>query len=62
METDYENTMKTINALKIGIQSIFDRIKVGANSSLTLEELVPEIAGSKSVTESNMLRYLGFIE
>lgn len=30
VETDYENTMKTINALKVGIQSIFDKIKIGA--------------------------------
>ncbi len=47
--------MKTINSLKIGIQSIFDRI--GCNT-----ELVPELIGSTSVSESNMMYYLGVIE
>jgi coiled-coil domain-containing protein 63/114 len=47
--------MKTINSLRIGIQSIFDRI--GCNT-----ELVPELIGSTNVTESNMMYYLGVIE
>ena len=47
--------MKTINALKIGIQSIFERI--GCNT-----EVVPELIGSTGVTESNMMQYLGVIE
>ncbi|CDW83323.1 UNKNOWN [Stylonychia lemnae] len=55
IETDYQNTMKTINCLKIGIQSIFDKIKIQPDD-------VPELIGSKCVTESNMLQYLGCIE
>jgi hypothetical protein len=47
--------MKTINALKIGIQSIFDRI--GCNT-----ESLPELIGSTGVTESNIMLYLGVIE
>ena len=47
--------MKTINALKIGIHSIFDRI--GCNT-----EMMPELIGSAGVTESNMMIYLGVIE
>jgi hypothetical protein len=47
--------MKTINALKIGIQSIFDRI--GCNT-----ESVQETLGTHGVTESNMMQYLGIIE
>ena len=47
--------MKTINALKIGIQSIFERI--GCST-----EQIPELIGSNGVTESNMMHYLGVIE
>ena len=48
-------TIKTINGLKIGIKSIFDRI--GCNN-----EQVAELVGSHGVTESNMMQYLGIIE
>ena len=48
-------TVKTVNALKIGIKSIFDRI--GCNN-----EQVSEIVGTHGVTESNMMQYLGIIE
>ena len=54
-EKQYSETMKTINALKIGIQSIFDRI--GCNT-----DEIPELFGSDGVTESNMMHYLGVIE
>jgi predicted nucleic acid-binding Zn-ribbon protein len=54
-DKQYQETMKTINALKIGIQSIFDRI--GCNT-----EVVPELIGATGVTESNMMHYLGVIE
>jgi hypothetical protein len=47
--------MKTINALKIGIQSIFERIGCNTDTS-------PELHGSSGVTESNMMHYLGVIE
>lgn len=54
-ERQYSETMKTINALKIGIHSIFDRI--GCSTEQT-----PELIGSTGVTESNMMHYLGVIE
>ena len=54
-EEEYQNTVKTINQLKIGIKSIFDRI--GCNN-----ETVQEIVGTHGVTESNMMQYLGIIE
>ena len=54
-ERQYQETIKTINALKIGIKSIFDRI--GCNN-----EAVQEIIGTHGVTESNMMQYLGIIE
>ena len=54
-EEEYQNTVKTINQLKIGIKSIFDRI--GWNN-----ESVQEIVGVHGVTESNMMQYLGIIE
>lgn len=54
-QEQYKETIKTINALKIGIQSIFDRI--GCNN-----ESVQEMLGTHGVTESNMMQYLGIIE
>jgi len=54
-EERYQETMKTINALKIGIHSIFDRI--GCNN-----ETVQEMLGVGGVTEANMMQYLGIIE
>eukprot|EP00347_Sterkiella_histriomuscorum_P017603 403348708 len=55
IELDYMHTMKTINALKVGIQSIFNKIKVSTDD-------IPELTGSKQVSESNMLQYLSYIE
>ena len=54
-ENQYQETVKTINQLKIGIKSIFDRI--GWNN-----ESVQETIGTHGVTESNMMQYLGIIE
>ena len=47
--------MKTINALRIGISSIFERVGCSTDS-------IPELIGSSGVTESNMMHYLGVIE
>ena len=47
--------MQTINALKAGIQSIFERI--GCNT-----EAAQEMLGYQGVTETNMMQYLGIIE
>lgn len=47
-EAEYMDTIKTINSLKIGIKSIFDRI--GCNT-----DQAQEIIGSHGVSESNML-------
>jgi chromosome segregation ATPase len=54
-EKQYGDTMKTINALKIGIQSIFERVGCSTEQSI-------ELIGSTGVTESNMMHYLGVIE
>ncbi len=54
-EHNYEKTMQTINALKAGIQSIFERI--GCNT-----EAAQEMLGYQGVTETNMMQYLGIIE
>lgn len=50
-EKNYEETMKTINSLKIGIQNIFERI--GCET---------EGLGVTEVTETNMMQFLGVIE
>ncbi|CAM9405843.1 unnamed protein product [Ascophyllum nodosum] len=55
-ECRYQTTMKTINQLKTGIQSIFSRIGAWDNSP------VEEMLGNHGVTESNMMQYLGMIE
>mmetsp|Transcript_7500 Transcript_7500/g.17164 ORF Transcript_7500/g.17164 Transcript_7500/m.17164 type:complete len:387 (+) Transcript_7500:3-1163(+) len=47
--------MTTVNSLKAGIQSIFN--KIGCNQSS-----VSEMLGNAGVTESNMMQYLGIIE
>ena len=54
-EKKYEAAMKTINALKVGIGSIFN--KIGCNTAANMELL-----GNEGVTESNMMQYLGIIE
>jgi len=54
-EKKYEAAMKTVNALKVGIQSIFN--KIGCNTPANLELL-----GNEGVTETNMMQYLGIIE
>jgi chromosome segregation ATPase len=54
-EDKYATASKTIEALKKGIQSVFD--KIGFN-----DEKVNEILGNSGVTESNMMQYLGVIE
>jgi predicted nucleic acid-binding Zn-ribbon protein len=54
-EKQYNETMKTINSLKIGVSSIFERI--GCNT-----EVNPDLIGATGVTESNMMHYLGVIE
>jgi len=54
-EKKYEAAMKTVNALKGGIQSIFN--KIGCNTPANMEML-----GNEGVTETNMMQYLGIIE
>lgn len=48
-------SQKTINSLKMGIQSIFHRI--GCNTSA-----MSEMLADSNVTEANMMQYLGSIE
>ena len=55
VENEYRETMTTINALRLGISSIFERVRKSADT-------VPGLEGSSGVSETNMLQYLGFIE
>jgi coiled-coil domain-containing protein 63/114 len=54
-EMKYQDALKTTNSLKIGIQSIFN--KIGCNTSAMSEMLADSM-----VTEANMMQYLGMIE
>jgi len=54
-EKKYEAAMKTVSALKVGIQSIFK--KIGCDTPANMDML-----GNEGVTESNMMQYLGIIE
>ena len=54
-EKKYEAAMKTVSALKVGIQSIFK--KIGCDTPANMEML-----GNEGVTEANMMQYLGIIE
>ncbi len=54
-EKKYEAAQKTVSALKVGIQSIFN--KIGCNTPANMEML-----GNEGVTEANMMQYLGIIE
>ena len=54
-EKKYEAAMKTVNALKVGIASIFK--KIGCDTPANMELL-----GNEGVTEGNMMQYLGIIE
>lgn len=54
-ETQYIEVMKTLNALRVGVHSIFNKTGFKTDEVSTL-------IGSTGVTESNMLQYLGFIE
>ena len=51
----YEAAMRTVNALKVGVQSIFS--KIGCNTPENMGLL-----GNEGVTENNMMQYLGIIE
>lgn len=54
-EAKYSTAMKTVNALRAGIFSIFN--KIGCATPATKEML-----GDDGVTEQNMMQYLGIIE
>jgi chromosome segregation ATPase len=54
-ERKYEKTMKTINALKAGVQSIFDKIGCTVDNA-------QDVLGGQGVNEGNMMQYLGVIE
>eukprot|EP00742_Colponemidia_sp_Colp-10_P000533 GILJ01000580.1.p1 GENE.GILJ01000580.1~~GILJ01000580.1.p1 ORF type:complete len:574 (-),score=156.25 GILJ01000580.1:1098-2819(-) len=54
-ELKYQQSMKTVNSLKHGIDSIFNRI--GCNTSA-----VQEMLGNQGVTDSNIMQFLGIIE
>jgi hypothetical protein len=54
-DKDWKQTMKVLNALKVGVQNIFENI--GCSNEHTLE-----LVGTHGVTESNMMQYMGIIE
>eukprot|EP00347_Sterkiella_histriomuscorum_P002361 403368450 len=54
-ENDFLQTLRVMNALKVGIQNIFDNIGCA-------NEHTQELVGTHGVTESNMMQYLGIIE
>mmetsp|Transcript_10776 Transcript_10776/g.10892 ORF Transcript_10776/g.10892 Transcript_10776/m.10892 type:complete len:146 (+) Transcript_10776:946-1383(+) len=52
---EWKKTLRVLNALKVGIQNIFENI--GCSNEHTLE-----LVGTHGVTESNMMQYMGIIE
>ncbi len=54
-EAKFQEAQKTINALKVGIQSIFNKIECNTSA-------MSELLAGESVTEANMMQYLGMIE
>ena len=55
-ESKCSDAQKSINSLKIGIQSIFNKME--CNSSTLMSEIMQD----STVTEANMMQYLGMIE
>merc|ERR1711959_239008 len=55
-EMKYQQAVKTLTAVRAGIQSIFNRL--GCNAP----DAVGGVAGSQGVTEGNVMQYLGVIE
>merc|ERR1719262_1697901 len=55
-ELKYQQAVKTLTAVRAGIQSIFNRL--GCNAP----DAVGGIGGSQGVTEGNVVQYLGVIE
>merc|ERR1712118_604625 len=51
-ELKYQQTVKTVTSVRVGVQSIFNRLGC----------IPPEGGGSGTVTESNTMQYLGLIE
>jgi DNA repair exonuclease SbcCD ATPase subunit len=54
-ESKHSEALKTINALKVGIQSIFSKIDCNSHA-------MGEMLADSMVTEVNMMQYLGIIE
>lgn len=54
-EVKYQETHKTVNSLKVGIQSIFSKIDCTSSA-------MSEMLAGEAVTETNMMQYLGMIE
>nr|CAG4710507.1 unnamed protein product [Naegleria fowleri] len=51
----YENSLKTLEIISRGIETIFNKLKCDPTS-------ISDMLGTTGVTESNMMIYLGFIE
>eukprot|EP00357_Protocruzia_adherens_P037033 CAMPEP_0114977314 /NCGR_PEP_ID=MMETSP0216-20121206/3168_1 /TAXON_ID=223996 /ORGANISM="Protocruzia adherens, Strain Boccale" /LENGTH=547 /DNA_ID=CAMNT_0002338357 /DNA_START=38 /DNA_END=1681 /DNA_ORIENTATION=+ len=54
-ELKYQQSSKVVNSIKMSIESIFNTIE--CNDKVTMELL-----GNQSITDSNMMNYLGIIE
>merc|ERR1712194_551743 len=52
-ELSYQQSVKTLTAVRAGLQSIYNRLGCGGDAGLM---------GNQGVTESNMLQYCGVIE
>ncbi len=52
----FQQSVKTLTAVRAGIQSIFNRL--GCNTQQALEA----VGGTQGVTEANMLKFMGMIE
>ena len=54
-ESKFQNGLKTVNSLKVGIQSLFSKLECNTSS-------MADMLTDSMVTEANMMQYLGMIE
>ena len=54
-ESKFQDGMKTVNSLKVGIQSLFSKLECNTSS-------MADMLTDSMVTEANMMQYLGMIE
>ena len=54
-ESKFQDGLKTVNSLKVGIQSLFSKLECNTSS-------MADMLTDSMVTEANMMQYLGMIE